>query len=232
MKYILIRITRFICLFAILTVSFNLNAQIGNVNDLTGTPIKVKSSERIEGTFYPISSQWSNGEFITTHGTRYVDIPIRFNAFSQSLEILKANTAFTLDSKEVIQFSFSVFDENGNTIDYIFKNGFDTEFPKSQYFRVWFNNGKMKILELIKVTEEKVPAEAYGAPEDTRLNSYNFIYLLKDGEFKKIKMNNRNMSKLFLDRKEDVLNFIKAKSLDVSAYNDFKILSEYVESFQ
>ncbi|MEP0985552.1 hypothetical protein [Ekhidna sp.] len=212
-------------------VFFNLNAQISNVNDATGNPIRVGSYDKIEGSPYINDGNWSDGIIITQTDKFLTNVKIRYNAFEDELQYLNKGEPFYYANQDLKSFEFSLADKLGNVERFYFENGFEYpgEINKKNFVRVLYNGKKVKILEKITAVKQKMTPASYGESDYDKFILISDQYVWRDGKLSELKLKKGKILKEFASVKDQVSSYFKENTLDLSNPKDVKDLFSYID---
>src|SRR5665648_995617 len=110
-SFLMKRVCFFILLF-VLTNSLNAQTMLNGLMDNYrfkkmsdgGNILNDLKMSDIQGTPY-LEEEFSNGKIITSEGTTYDGIPLRYNAYSDDLEFQKGEDTYNIDPKIIIRLS-------------------------------------------------------------------------------------------------------------------------------
>ena len=206
--------------------------QIANVIKISGEPIRASRYEAIQGVPYLESGDWQNGSMVDNQGHRFENIPMRYNAFSDELEVKQGATPIIVDRKSLSSFQFTAMDDFGNKQEYVFRNGFSgsDEFDKYTNFRIIYDHEKLKIVERIRKTEIRVTPAAYGEMDYKKFTESNETYLMLKNQWQQTRINQKVLFKVLPDQKDLIKEFIRSKDLKVDDRGDLIALCDYIVS--
>lgn len=214
-----------------LSLATVVQAQISNVGDNTGNPLRVRAYDKVEGSPFLNDGNWSAGTVITQTDKYLTNLKIRYNAYEDELQYLNKNVPFFYDNQDVKSFEFSIADPLGNTERFLFKNGFEyaDKIKKIDYMRVFYDGKKVKALDRIQARKQKVTPASYGESDYDKFitTSKTYIWLegkLIDSSFKKSKI-----MKVFPSMKAQLQRYFKENAVDFSNSKDISDLFEFID---
>ncbi|HZK94947.1 MAG TPA: hypothetical protein VFC67_12135 [Prolixibacteraceae bacterium] len=217
------RVCFFILLF-VLTNSLNAQTMLNGLMDNYrfkkmsdgGNILNDLKMSDIQGTPY-LEEEFSNGKIITSEGTTYDGIPLRYNAYSDDLEFQKGEDTYNIDPKIIIRRA-----EFGGAVFGCMKYDF---FGKIQ-------NGLFEILTegkatlLVKFTIkflEKDKVQAFADPKPARFDApKKEYYMTIDGAPAKLITNKKSLLELFGNRKDEMESYISKNKLSVREDDSLK----------
>jgi hypothetical protein len=217
---------------ALLGIANSMVAQISNFYTIGGVPLRITKYEKVEGSPYFGNGKWENGSVVDINGIVYKNIPLRYNAYDDELEIKKDNQVLILDRKKVIGFEYTLLDEFGRLKNCTFKSGFSfsIDFDQYAYFRVLYDDRGLKILERVKTIQIKVTPAAYGESDYTKFIADSDTYLITSEGSEKITINQKSLANAFPQHKSKIREYIKSKNLDVKEEEDLRETCNYIRS--
>lgn len=209
----------------------NVNAQISNVNDATGSPIRVGSYDKIEGSPYINDGNWSDGTIITQTDKFLTNVKIRYNAFEDELQYLNKGEPFYYANQDLKSFEFSLADKLGNIERFYFENGFEyaDEISKKNFVRVLYNGQTVKILEKIEARKQRMTPASYGESDYDKFILTSNQYVWRKGEISELKLKKAKILKEFPSVKDQLSSYFKENILDLSNPKDVKDLFSYID---
>lgn len=217
-----------ICLFI---VSSNLLAQIGNINDVSGTPLKSKEEENIEGSQYLFNGDWTKGKIEIGSNTEIEDVPIRYNSFKDHVEILKSNgDILKVDIYSVNGFTYERLTPEGNIYKYEFENVKD-KFKDSKYNKNFLRliyDGKFKLYMDHKVIMQKVAPPTYGGAKVTKFIPQETLFMVNNNKVYRLKLSRRAFKKAFPSLKNKIKDYDKRFDIDYENEVDLIKLCEFI----
>ena len=190
--------------------------------------------EGLQGTPYFLSG-WSKGQIAMVSGQRYVDVPIKFDAFRQALILLRpkmGNDSIIIDQRTVSRFELT--GPEGQS--YAFKNYLDVKLPDNTgdggYFLVLYE-GSITLLKRIAKTVQKANyKQPYSV--DIRYDSYennHAYYILKPNQpLAKVKLSKKSLLDALSDKRGGLSAF--ADTLNLKTETDAVALVRQYDSLQ
>lgn len=196
------------------------------------TPTVDTRYEGLKGTPYFIPA-WSKGLVDLTNGTHYTNVPLKFDAYRQSLIMLREKMGDSIIVNPGQIKAFTIMDANGN--GYLFKRytGLTGDRQLSEgYFMVLYE-GKSAMLKRVNKLFQKADYKgAYSA--DVRYDSYaddvSFYLLRPDKSLVKLKKSKKGILDTFSDKKAEVNRFIDEKKLDFKSEYDLAQVVQFYDS--
>lgn len=207
-------------------------AQIANVIKISGEPLLIQKYDKVEGTPYFGGEQWVTGSVIDFHGRKHENISLRYNAYEDALEVKKNGDAIIVNKGSIVSFEFISIDQFGNQKLFLFKNGFSLSgaIDKFSYFRILYDNERLKVLEKVKTIQIKVTPASYGESDYEKFVSDNDTYLLINDRLEKTAINQKSLTNAFPLHKSLIKEFIKSKNLNLKNEDDLKRTCDYITS--
>lgn len=203
-------------------------AQIGNLPDGIGAPLKSKRGETIEGKIY-LHEEWNKASIEWKDGTTSENAFVKYNTVSGNLEVQKGDGIWEYSPKTIKTFEYAV-----NMFPEVIAMKFE---PSEKYFngakgfvKIIFND-KILVLERIDV-EVIADAPSYGtssAVTKAIQSSKNFILLPDAKEPIQFRRTNSNLSKAI--DKAELKEYLKSKKLDISNDRDLAMAMGYLKTF-
>ncbi len=198
--------------------------RFGNITDINGRIIQETKYTSIEGTPY-LNTEWVKGEILRHDNVRFVDIRIKYDAYTDKLEYLFENKPFVLETpiKE-----FRIF--NNDKIR-VFKSGF-TEIDNNTQTSLYevLNNSKISYLK--KYRAKMHDYNMYNsATVHKRFIMEEMLYLsFEDGKMVKIKRDKKSMLDAFSDKTAEIDKFIKDNNIKFRSDDDIAAIIDYYVS--
>lgn len=186
--------------------------------------------EGLRGTPYFLDT-WSKGQVELVDGRRYVDVPIKFDAFRQALILLRpkmGNDSIIVDRNTVNQ--FRLVDAVGQ--EYVFKRyptvkSADVE---GSYFLVLYE-GKSTLLKRIAKTFQGAD---YKQPYSTDIrydsfqNKFDYYLLKPDQTLTKVKLSKKSLLDALADKRDGLKTY--ADKLSLKTETDAAMLVQQYDS--
>ncbi len=183
----------------ILTLAFGFSAfaQVSNVTDFGGVPLRTKSqTQRFSGN--PYATEGMVKGFIISTNNKQSEHFIKYNVLDDKLEYMKGTDMYEVSSPTINGFIMEVKNPKNNITErLLYKNGIRgiDGVPVEGFFEVLYE-GKHRFLH--KTFMKLKPATAtYGGmqPEIGLESEERYYLLLPNGEFKAVKYNNNSILK-------------------------------------
>ena len=164
--------------------------------------------EGLRGTPYFLAG-WSKGEILMTDGRRYVDVPLKFDAFRQALILLRpkmGNDSIIVDRGTVNR--FELIGPEGQS--YLFKHYSDVKLPDDMgnggYFLVLYEGNTALLKRITKTFREANFKQPYSVDVryDSFENNHGYYVLKPDQTLAKVKLSKKSLLDA-LDDKNDAL---------------------------
>ncbi|GAA4397091.1 hypothetical protein GCM10023187_05970 [Nibrella viscosa] len=188
--------------------------------------------EGLQGTPYFIPN-WSKGQVDLTNGKQYTNVPLKFDAYRQSLIMLREKMRDSIIVSPNQIRAFTIMDADGN--GYLFKRytGLTGDKQLSEgYFMVLYE-GKNAMLKRINKLFKKADFKG-GYSADIRYDSYaddvSFYLLRPDKSLVKLKKSKKAIVDAFSDKKAEITRFIDEKKLDFRSEYDLAQVVQYYDS--
>jgi hypothetical protein len=220
-----------IILSALFFLSLSVTAQISNFNPLGGAPLMTSKYKGVEGTPYFGGSEWTIGTAIDSKGSRYENIPLRYNAYEDVLEVKRDETVLIVERDNISSFEFFKSDEMGNREYYFFKTGVMLGIEDEKgYFRVIYEGNKFKVLEKLKTIQIKVTPAAYGQSDITKFVEKNESYMFSNKGIEKIRLSQKSLLNTFPEKKDAIKDYIKENDLNINDVSDLQKACSFINS--
>lgn len=199
----------------LLIITTALQAQIANSTEFGGAVIKERQYENISGSPY-LNEEFLNGYFESKFGDKYENIPMRYNAYEDLLEIINKDQKFILQEKYVKRFSYVVVNEDGNQDVVHFATGYEVpgEIENHDFVHILYE-GEFTVFERIsiKMQEDSSPNSYSGASgfSKTFIKSSR-SYIERDGKIESFRVNKRGFIREFPEYKNDIKEIVKENS--------------------
>jgi len=204
--------------------------QLKNIEDFySNTTIKTnieqndKYLSNVKGSPYLVD-EFKNGDIVTTSNTKYIGIPLRYNAYNNEFEDPNKN-AYNLEKSTIknlqigdTQFIYKAYVINKNIAG-------------RSYFEVLLS-GKADLLKQyhVRFEPEKAPA-AYADPIPARFSPEKADYYILFGDEAAQRIDNtKELLSCIPDKKEEIEKFIKSNKLRMSNEKDVIKIIEFYNS--
>lgn len=188
--------------------------------------------EGLRGTPYFLAS-WSKGQIAMVSGQRYVDVPIKFDAFRQALILLRpkaGNDSIIIDRRTVNRFELT--GPEGQS--YAFKHYPDLELPDDTgdggYFLVLYEGSTTLLKRIVKTVQKANYKQPYSV--DIRYDSYennHAYYILKSNQpLAKVKLSKKSLLDALSDKRSGLSAF--ADNLNLKTETDAVALVRQYDS--
>ncbi len=223
----------FLILVIGLSMSVKMYAQIGNVNDVSGTLYKLNKEDNIQGSEYLFDGAWSYGKIKDKSNREIEDVRIRYNSFKDHLELLKGDgTIIKVDMYSVDGFSYERVSPEGDIYKYKFENVRESLKDAKynlNYLRIIYDD-KFKLYMDHKVIMQKVTPPSYGAAKITKYIPQEFLLLFLNDEVLKLKPNKRSFIKAFPNLKSEIKKYVREYEIDYENDTDLIMLCDFISS--
>jgi hypothetical protein len=213
---------KYIVSFFLVVGFFSTQAQIGNLHDFSGKPLAAKPYDGIEGSPY-LSAEWTTGKF--TYGKKqYENMGIRYNAYSDEMELLKEGQPFVPDKKMVVRFELAVRSDEGLLEKYEFVKAGElgeqvTGIKPASYVRI-LHEGKINLCQKISIEQISVKPPEYGANEIKRFVIKKEFYVIRDNKAVNIKLTKKAIMKEFPEAEAPLKEYFKENNIDLNRTAD------------
>ncbi len=203
-------------------------AQISNLPDAGGAPLRSKGGESIEGKIY-LHEEWNKGSIEWKDGKITENVFVKYNTISGNIEVQKDNSVWEYSPKTIKTFEYAV-----NLYPDIITMKF---VPLANYIEG--GKGFAKILFEDKIVVfEKIDSElitntpsygASGAVTKAIQSIKNYIVLPDSKTPIQFRRTNANLSKAI--GKEELRDYLKSKKLDISENKDLVMAMGFLKTF-
>jgi len=187
--------------------------------------VRLVKSKRVKGSPY-LNDEWLKGYVMVTDKANTEMLRLRFNTETNTLEFLRNETVYALDSRKIKGFVIP-----GHPSDLVFKNGFNTEdddINRSTFLRI-ISDGKTKFV-CHHETSLKEDLSTYGMASqiDEYVSTTDYYVITPDGKLHDIKLKRKDIVRTLSDEEDKVKEFVRANNLDYGEEDDVKrIVSFY-----
>lgn len=182
--------------------------------------------DQIQGSPY-LSKNFIEGMVITSKGSTFKGVPLRYNCYNDILEYNNNGKAFEIMPKD--QVSRAEF--GGKVFCYLpYEDGKDI---KSSYFSI-LTEGKASLCAKYSISFfEKEEVRAFSESKPERFDDFKTTYWLSldKGAAKPI-LNKSQMLDIFSGKKDEVANYISSQKLSIKNVDDLKKIASYYNSLQ
>jgi hypothetical protein len=191
---------------------------------LRGDLNKTLSGNDIEGSPY-LANEFINGNVYTTSGTKYVDVPLRYNIYNDNIEFDTGNGVQALAAPEIVD----RVEFGGFTMVYV---PYSITKKIRRGFFILEEEGKASLLikpevAFVKATKPGAYKEAEPAKFDKRPDSY---YIRVGMAEAKIISGKNDIVEIFPDNRDKIEAFIKKNKIKYRKAEDLKQLVQYYNS--
>lgn len=190
--------------------------------------------EGLRGTPYFLAG-WSKGQILMTDGRRYVDVPLKFDAFRQALVLLRpkmGNDSIIIDQRTVN--SFELTGPEGQL--YAFRQYPDLKLPDDMgdgvYFLVLYEGNTTLLKRIAKTLQRADYKQPYSV--DIRYDSFennHAYYILKPNQpLTKVKLSKKSLLDALSDKRSGLSTF--ADTLNLKTETDAAALIRQYDSLQ
>ena len=195
----------------------------------SGKPLTADADGTVTGTPY-LHDTWANGMVYITEKIKSDNTWIRYDIYTDRVEVKEKENVFTLDPIRIKGFKYSInIDEELQ--ERHFRNGFTQIKPASpaSYFEVLFE-GKNTFLK--RYTKKLgYDATSYGSSSSKSFQDQSMFYVLKaNGEVVEFAETKKALLKAFPLNEKEISTFIKQNQIKVSDSEDMKKLSAYLDT--
>lgn len=223
---------RFGLILFLIAFSLPAFAQIVNLPDNSGAPIREQKYQNVEGSPY-LFEAWINGDLQLADGSVRKNIPIKYNTYQQQVEVVSDGQTIAVYPSSLKEFTINSLDENGNKVSYKFRNGFKVPpYKKDDFFQVLYD-GEMKLLGRVKTQlVEPITSSSYGATNkaSTFESGKEYFVLKKNGEAEKIRLRKKDIRNLFPEKKDLIKKIIREEDIDLDTEEGVTILFSNLDS--
>lgn len=222
--------------FGIVTVSLAQNGAARQYSQLTSRSINLEEEDAAfgltKGVYEGIKAQaYINENFIA--GTIYKDnqiiqqdVPMRYNAFSDQIEMENNNSVSALikDPDLIVKILNNVYvlvPLNGSNED-------------GGYFNLVMDGEHYDLYKKTKATfiQPYYAKTSYESDRDPRFDKVKNYYLVSNGKFYEIPNRESQIMKVMDDKKKEVKSFMKKNTLDLDEEKDLAKIIKYYDSLQ
>jgi len=190
--------------------------------------------EGLRGTPYFLAG-WSKGQIAQTNGQRYVDVPIKFDAFRQALILLRpkvGNDSIIIDRRTVSRFELT----SAEGQSYAFRHYPEVKLPDDTgdggYFLILYEGNTTLLKRIAKTLQKADYKQPYSV--DIRYDSFendHAYYILKPNQLlTKVKLSKKSLLDTLSDKRSGLSAF--ADTLNLKTETDAAALVRQYDSLQ
>ena len=226
------RITFFILLF-VLTHSLKSQTMVNGLLDnyrfkklSDGVTLNTLKLSDVQGSPY-LMEEYNQGKVITSDGTTYEKIPLRYNAYSDDLEFKKGADSYNFDPKSIVKRA-----EFNGVIFSCMTYGSEDK-TKSGFFEV-LTEGKATLLTRYTIKYlEKEKVQPFADPQPARFDKPKKEYYLSFGGLPaKLITTKKSFLELFGNQKDELDAFISKNKLSIREEGELKKIVAHFNSLQ
>lgn len=218
---------RFVLIFLFVSIFYKVNSQVvANVREIvitdgSGSPLKLKGGNNIEGSPY-YKAEYCSANILSTDYQLYKNVSIKLNLEDNKVVFLSSAGEEMVGSFDIKRIDFNDCMDKGKKI--IFESGFPSTGVQGQnsLYQV-LDSGKVRLLKYIQVVQEvnKVTGLSPGLAGLTygKIESY-YIFSESKGILKLTK-NADGVTSLLSDKQKEVTEFITTNKLKFRKEDDF-----------
>jgi hypothetical protein len=191
----------------------------------TGDAKYVLTEKDIKGSPY-LNDEFITGSLYTTSKVQYVDIPFRYNIYSDEMEFKSPdNKAMVMTTPEIIdKIIFGKF-----TMEYVPYESASK--LRHGYFEVLVKGKASVYVKPDVIFQEAVPPGAYKEAEPARFIRRADAYFIRIGQEAAVKVDNKKeLIAAFPDKQEKIESFIKKNKIGTKDPEDLIKVAEYYNS--
>lgn len=191
--------------------------------------VRVVKSKRVKGSPY-LNDEWLKGYVKVTDKANTEMLRLRFNTETNTLEFLRNETVYALDSRKIKGFVIP-----GHPEDLVFRNGFnpdDDDINRSTFLRI-ISDGKTKFVCHHK-TSLKEDLSTYGMASqvDEYVSTTDYYLITPNNKFHDIRLKRKDIIRVFSDEEDKVREYVRANNLDYGEENDVKRIVSFYNSLK
>lgn len=208
-------------------------AQRGNVENLIrGNSVIITAPLRASGVMGSpyFTDAWLAADIHLNNGQVLEDVRSRYNIWSDAIEVV--HRADTLQLSEVLVRGFTFIMPGGNEISFQNRIGvMPGEFGRNAYLQVLHSGEQAGVYKRHSrvIREAQQGASGFGFVERHDSLEPREMLLFKDenGEFHRVRLNRRNVLRLFGDHSNAIRDYARQNNLDFSSERDFVRLVQH-----
>lgn len=173
---------------------------------------QISPDATVVGTPY-VDDNWQNAVVLLLDGDRFTNIPVRYDIYSDIIEIKVGDQVKGLEGSKTSSFSLA---SNGNERKFIRASRFKTATPVSGFMEV-LDSGKMQLLKHYTVTIVKPdysPQMNVGSRDYRVLHQYALYYVM-GGIVNEVPKQRKKFLSIFGDRQKEISVFIRQEHIDL-----------------
>jgi hypothetical protein len=175
---------------------------------------------------------WAKGSFRTALNNEYTDVDLKFDAYSNALMILYRNDSMLVKPDVVREFDYAI-----GTQRYQFRNGFETILPEvtADTYLMVISEGRWSVYKDVKKVYKKSnfdPTYHTGNRFDWYEESHRYFVKSPDGEWSQLRVNRRNLTRLFGDKGREVDQYIRQRRMDIENDAHLSHIFEYASGLE
>lgn len=190
---------------------------------------RIVKSKRVKGTPY-LNDEWLKGYVLITDKSKTETLRIRFNVETNTLEFLRNETVYVLDSNKIKGFVIP-----GLPQDLVFKNGFTSEnndIKHSTFLRVIID-GEIKFLCHHKtILREDISTYGMASQVDEYVPDTDYYLVTDNGKLHEIRLKRKDVLRVLDDKEDKIREFVRANNLDYGEEDDVKRIVSFYNSLK
>lgn len=187
--------------------------------------------EGLRGTPYFLND-WSKGQIEMIDGKRFVDVPIKFDAFRQALILLRpkmGNDSIIIDRQSVSQFRLVSTDGQ----EYVFRRypGIKSLEAEGTYFLVLYEGKNSLLKRIVKTFQGADYKQPYSnnIRYDTFNNDFAYFILRPDNTLVRVKKSKKAIYEALSDKGANFEEFAAQEKLNFKTDTDFAKIVKYYD---
>lgn len=203
-----------LCIFSADVTAQSLEAILGARMSSSLIITKDRNAPEVLGHPYA-HNRWAKGTFRTTMNNEYRDVDLKFDAHSNALVILYKADSLLVKPNVVREFNYVIDNQT-----FYFRNGFDStlEGLNAETYLMVLSVGRWSIYKDVRKVYKKSdfdPTYHTGSRYDSYQEQDRYIVRSPDGEWSQLRVNRRNLTRLFGDQGREVDQYIRKRRMDV-----------------
>lgn len=185
---------------------------------------QVSPDAHVVGTPY-VDDNWQNAAIFLQDGDRFTKIPIRYDIYSDILEIKVGDQVKGLEGSKASGFSVV---SNGSERRFMRASRFKADEPIAGFLEV-LDSGKVQLLKHYAVTVVKPdysPQMNVGSRDYKVLHKHTFYYNT-EGVIREVPKQKKKLLAIFSDHQSEVSDFIRNERIDLNDESGLKRVFEF-----
>lgn len=222
---------KYIVATLLFSITYIAAAQISNVADVRGVPLRQEVYQYVEGNPYYDEGEWEIGNIIDVDGKVHKNMRLRFNAYDNELEYFE-EMPYIADKDIVAAFTISFTDQLGVTETYKFARGFTVpgKVKDSDYVHVIYQGEEIQLVHKVFKQKVTITPASYGESDYDKFVDSDDYYLITKSGVEDFKISKKSFYNSFPEMKDEIKKFMKETKTNLNDASDLERLFKFIES--